>query len=240
MRFRKVALTGVVSLVVVLAVAGLSWKKSASHLASGPTQNKQEAANPVCSESPITAKEFIERIHSVVVHGDLTDMPFLERTLNVKFLGEVKGGRHWAIHHHTDSIVRYRIDSAWNLPITMKLTFYKDNAGDAALINFIMYWPVDYIDHPARNCLKVLARELDNAFGGSFNAYPPAYCDETRRNSKITTDGLCSKNKCLGQGGKNNTYISIGYGYHYANQLIHSFGIDQGPPGVCVPVGPPF
>jgi len=49
---------------------------------------EQDVSNSAthCAKSTMTREEFMEMFRAIAMHGDLTDIPFIEKTLHVKFI----------------------------------------------------------------------------------------------------------------------------------------------------------
>jgi hypothetical protein len=100
--------------VVAFTAALLSGNTTAAEITQKP--------GTTCSNSTLTATQFVEALYAIASHGTLLDIPFIERTLHVQFVSKIvtEGG---IPNPHRKS---YRADSIFGAPISVDLDVNDD------------------------------------------------------------------------------------------------------------------
>lgn len=131
----------------------------------------EKKADPKCEGITLTGEKFLDMIYAIAMHGDLTDVPFIEKTLETKF--EVKhseyDGADGYVYRHTDYVGKDLFGA--DLNVSLKFIEYsqkprtepkrKINLSKSAMLHFEAYgqvWP----------CFNVTVNQFAEKFGGSF------------------------------------------------------------------------
>jgi hypothetical protein len=143
---------------------------SASLLLCAGVANAREqtsAATPApltqCKETSLNGDRFLEMFHAIVMHGNMRDIPFIEKTLQVKF--EVTKESESAHRTH------YSVKSILNAPIKVDLDVWDNDAklskgSDIAIMRFGNS-NHQYFFH---SCLHIKQSKFKNYFGNQFGS----------------------------------------------------------------------
>jgi hypothetical protein len=155
-----------------------------------------------CSKSSLTGDQFLDMFYAIAMHGDLRDIPFIEKTLQVKFQSEyeLRGGK-TNIHN-----VLYHATSILNAPIYVTLDVSDDNDEHnlddrSAILRF----------HGWEQCLQIPESKFQDKFGG----------DNHRPRLPV------SWGKYLNGVGKNNARMLVGYVWQVNPGFVSMPGISQ-------------
>jgi hypothetical protein len=71
-----------------------SVAKADAPMPNGTTQSpaQQQSRDIQCSQAKLTQEKFLDMLYAIAMHGDMTDVPFLEKTLELKFTLKGKQG----------------------------------------------------------------------------------------------------------------------------------------------------
>lgn len=140
-------------------------------VAQTQTQRKPLPSPPpdYCKQFSLTGPKFLELIQTVIDHGDLTDVPFIEKALGTKLdmSYPIIGGQPYTINPD------YRSNEVLGNPISTWLSVNKSKAlqSEGNMIAF-----VEFTDHPENksyptfieDCLQIPAAHFSAYFGGHF------------------------------------------------------------------------
>jgi hypothetical protein len=115
-----------------------------------------------CRKYTLTADKFMDAFHSIAMHGDLRDIPFIEKTLQLKFDSKQGGGNpHRMI---------YRADSLFSAPIYLYLDVSDDNddknlSNGLAALQFTGPQNVEFF----QQCMHISIAQFSKKFRGEIN-----------------------------------------------------------------------
>ena len=117
-----------------------------------------------CSKATITGAQLLDKIHAIAMHGDLTDIPFIERTLETKF--EVK---HESFDVGKEKPVRrdvYSSNFLFGLPIRVSvgLELGREHQLDINSIALMRFMDPEVF----HDCLGIESSDFDAKFGKKF------------------------------------------------------------------------
>ena len=167
------------------------------------TPAADKKADPKCEGITLTGEKFLDLFHTIAMHGDLTDVPFIEKTLETKFEVKTSGGR----AHYTSKVL-------FGAPMHTELVFdVERNPSDK--VYFIAR--MDF-DANIYQCFGIAAQQFKDKFGGPF--FP---------SSTSHGGSLASFSRTIENVGKDGTKITVTYMYNSKNQTsyVYSFNISQ-------------
>lgn len=187
--------------VLCVVVATPAWA-----LGDGPLLEK---LNPKCIGTNITGEKFLDMFYAIAMHGDLTDVPFIEKTLETKF--DVKYFNSDDGKGHKYKRAQYYKKSLFNGPMWVTLEFDVERDPAAIYSNSI-----GRIDFDGRiECLGIAKAAFNKKFG-----WPDRAPDAVLGGNHGTSESITQP---LGAIGKDGTELKVGYGYNGAieNPLIY-------------------
>jgi hypothetical protein len=207
------------SLVSVATVLGFVFVAGAAG-AAGIAPNANLPAKPYtqqkdCSKSVLTSEKFLELFYTIAMHGDLTDIPFIEKTLQVKLTHKyaMEGGK------PNPHRIIYGAANILGAPLYAGLDVTVDHDQQIARedIGIIRFGDLSK-DSFFIKCLHISSLELSKYFGGHFHEVP-------------NPDSFISigAGKQLGKIGKNGSKISVGYSYNTDDNIVDGISIHQNP-----------
>jgi len=202
----------------LVASAGVALLLSAQAAAAQPVIAPQTAPQNIpsyCQRSTLTAVEFMQTIQTIVAHGDLTDIAFIEKKLKTKFTVSYDLQADGTPDRQA---VFFKSDQTLGSPIPAQLhIFYaKSKQRETHIIaalgiggntsNFI------------ENCLHITAGNFISFFGGDFFGGP---------GRKFMPEATGTQTK--GRSGMNGSKIRLNFVYKFEGNLITGVGILQEP-----------
>jgi hypothetical protein len=128
---------------------------TASALEPAPKENPPASAKVDCSKAKLTGKQFLDMFHAIAMHGDLSDIPFIEKTLQMKITRTSNAGA-WSV---------YEGGSVTDGPISVSVSVKNDggyNLGsDFARADFELTLPII-------QCSPITRSQFHNYFGGGI------------------------------------------------------------------------
>jgi hypothetical protein len=190
---------------------------------TSPTQIKPYNLLPDCKIGKLNTESLMMEISSIIEHGDLTDIPFAEKTFQTKFREEPAK----TFNGQADpQRILFQTDQIAGSPIhaDVSLSRSKFNAPKDQFIGYM----VIYDEHSAglktafiEDCIDVSSRKFSSHFGGDFvpihdNDDPSPYATQYRQQLFP---------------GKNNTMLelSISADYMRPDNPVVAVGISQMP-----------
>jgi hypothetical protein len=168
---------------------------------------------PNCKQSTFTSEKFIELFYTIAMHGDLTDIPFLENVLQVNFTHQfaVENGKpnpHWIVYGGVIPQAPFSVGLEVRTDRDEQLRW-----GWIAEMTF-----GDSNDQTIHDCLGIASSELAGKFEGRPITSP-------------LTDGapFMSGTEQLHDVGKFGTTIRINYTYGMHDGVIDGASIRQSP-----------
>jgi len=163
-------------------------------------------AKPDCKKSALTQEKFVEMMHAIITHGDLTDIAFIEKTLEVKFKEiadpDLKG-------FHNAHIPGTQIFVVLSLPPERtELDFHHL---DKIVANF-------------QDCGYLTKEKFNQVFGGSFNE--DAITLDSNSGGRMHMSGFLI-DASQDMKGKNDTIMSVRYMRKDKSSIISSAKIWQ-------------
>lgn len=126
----------------------------------------------------------MDQFHTIVMHGDLWDIPFLEEALQTKFQ---------KLNSLSDYREEYKADSVLNAPVTVFLAII----ADAEHKKYRVTLKFGY-NNFLPGCLRVAVSQFESYFGSGFNRI-------------VSTDGLETSGGKTLNGAAENPKIGVGY-----------------------------
>jgi len=80
-----VVLFAAIAVLTVMTTASAYAQQLVAPSAAPPPNSK-------CGESSLTQEKFLNMVHEIAMHGDLTDVAFIEKRLQLKFTPEIRSG----------------------------------------------------------------------------------------------------------------------------------------------------
>jgi hypothetical protein len=121
-----------------------------------------------CGKSKLTGAQFMEMFHTIAMHGDLRDIPFIEKTLGIKFTHE-----HPLVAEDKRNIhqINY-MAGIYGTPIGVTMKISDDN-DDQNLSDNIAVIVFTYSNDFSK-CLHITRKQFESYFGGEFVHLPSA------------------------------------------------------------------
>jgi hypothetical protein len=127
------------------------------------------SAPAYCKKSTLNSVEFLQLIQTIIAHGDLTDIPFLEKILGTRFNSTYDVARDSS---SDNQIVRLRSDDIFGNPIEVfLLIFYAKSQQQKS--GFTAALRIGGRPNFIENCLHIPDSEFVSFFGGNFAGVPP-------------------------------------------------------------------
>jgi len=173
-----------------------------------------------CKQSNLSGVALMQAVHTIITHGDLTDIVFTEKTLETKFSSKSYAQ---TIHGTPDTGgVLYQVDNALGSPIRVSLfiNYSKERQLKSNLIAGISIKSGLFLNSDANfivDCLKISESDFSDYFGGGFLVNLATCCG----------DPYAEANKEPGSLGKNNSRIYLGIDYVIRNNAISEIQIAQ-------------
>jgi hypothetical protein len=167
-----------------MLIAGLMFciplnESMAAELAPNATgQTSQPQANIKCENTTLTQGQFLDMLHAVVTHGDLIDVPFIEKTLQTKLELQADTGpihdRNLDSRHYLSNFV---LDS--HIGISLAVSFNpaeyekgKEPAHDRE--GSIDVWVLHKTISSFKDCRYLNNDQFKQVFGSDFVEHPAA------------------------------------------------------------------
>jgi hypothetical protein len=138
-------------------LAGVATLMAQFAWAQTPVGNASQAGpmSPAyCKQSTMTADQFMQLVKDIMRHGDLTDIPFLERTFRTKF---------------TVNQLDYRSGQMLGAPIQVDI--HRANLGTWVSIGTEVVPPTEH--GFLQECLHLSKDDMYSTFGPGFRSLPP-------------------------------------------------------------------
>lgn len=164
-----------------------------------------------CDGITLTSEKFLDMFYAVAMHGDLADVPFIEKTLEIKLSGQTDDYQDKNNHHYKEGSYSSRLVAY--TPIDASLDFKNfDEPGTTNSPFGIMRFNVEY------GCFSTAIENLENRFNGGFNTGFVSGGGSTKSRYK-KLDGV----------GKNGSVIIIAASYseNDPNKFLYSLVIRQ-------------
>jgi hypothetical protein len=169
-----------------------------------------------CKISTLDGSQLMQSIEKLIVHGDLTDVTFIETILRTKFSLGYGTKLDGSVDKQT---LIYRTDYIQGSPIqaTLYLNYNKEKQlkyDEIALLTFDnRYFPSPYVSY-IQDCLQISTTDFYSIFGNSFSL-------------GIGTDGSSEAGGTQQQGdpGKNGTILYLNIGYDINTKIIDHVSI---------------
>jgi hypothetical protein len=171
-----------------------------------------------CKQSTLTGVYFLRLIKTIVAHGNLTDVPFIENTLNAKFAlsyyATTPDGKPdtEALFYHANGIFGSPITDALWIDGSKELQL---RSGRIALMSIDAQSLPDLNSNFMRDCLHIPISSFYSFFGGHFFG------------GIINGRGAATRQITIV--GKNQSIMSLNIGYDPEDSLVDHVGIDQRP-----------
>lgn len=129
---------------------------------------KPKKKDPSCSKYKLTGEKFLDMFYAVATHGDLTDVPFIERTLKTKF--DIKYSEGEDSNHKRYKRAYYSSKSLSGTPINLTLSFDVEREPDMDFPKLTMMrinnngYNFNFINQ----CLAIPNTHFAQKFGGYF------------------------------------------------------------------------
>ncbi len=187
--------------VVLMSTAHAAWAQPPAQQLTPPGTAPSDSAQPAyCKQSTLTGPKFLDLLHAIIKHGDLTDITFLQNTLGTKFsftYGKKPDGA------QDSNSLFYTSDQIMENPIPVTVSIFKgkkaqEAAGEIASVRFEPVSQDIFI-----KCLKLTAANFVSLFGretGGGSGGPLS----------IGGGVIETKNR-----GTNGTKLKILFGYNY-------------------------
>jgi hypothetical protein len=161
-------------IIVSLAFCAVSASAADSiqHISIPPGSTPPPPPPIDCSKYSLTGEKFMELYHDIAMHGNLKDIPFIEKTLQVKFKSEyeVVSGDKPDIHD-----IHYQALSLLGAPININMEIIDDNDTEnvrpgVAGISFSSgsYASTNYIEQ----CLRITRDQFASYFTTEATPFP--------------------------------------------------------------------
>ncbi len=160
----------------------------------------EKKADAKCEGITLTGEKFLDMFHAIYMHGDLTDAPFIEKTLQTEF--DVKYHNNQDSKNHNYKRATYSTKSILGAPIEMTLAF--DVERDPKIENNFI-GSIRLIAN-IHDCLGVTVQDIEKTFGVHFHPSHPRAFDNNDR-PVIVTNNMASTRI----DGKNDSTIRINF-----------------------------
>jgi hypothetical protein len=193
--------------------------------------NSKPEETVVCTQPAETSTKFIEAYHAIALHGDLKDIAFIEKQLQIKLRAVSSLSDKYPPNKKPH---QYEADSLWGNPIKVTLIII-DDPHQIVIINGQYVHP-DYDAYLSfqgpdwsfiHNCLRIpetdFTRPLGDGFKEENEAFPHAPGSE--------------KSKDMESVAEKNARIQVTYAYLKKDNLIYDAAIKQMPPKITLPSG---
>jgi hypothetical protein len=181
---------------------------------SGTPQPVVHQATDYCKSSTLSSATFLNLIHTIVAHGDLTDVAFIEKTLGAKFNFD----QDWSWDRTAvPNVLHLRSDEVLGSPITATLAISKIksqqlNGGYIAAIS--MHGPPNFIS----DCFHIPIHYFSSAFDDNFVFRPTG---------EGVPSGMYTQLK--GVFGKNGSQMIVSFSFEFKDNIVDSVAITQEP-----------
>lgn len=186
-------------------------------------QTKVAAASKECTNTALTKEKFLEMVKAIIQHGDLSDVPFIEKTLQMKF----EWHRTWEARNQNE---RYEFFSLQGSKIRVRLRVnphYRNN-GSEIEPKWMAAGTLEFQDivgggMVSPGCSPLTKDLIEHEFvGKDFSE------------TEMTGVGrFYGRN--FGATGKNGTAIRIEYAPDFNSHKVNAFMIHQAAPAVTPP-----
>lgn len=161
----------------------------------------EKKADPKCEGITLTGEKFLDMFYAIAMHGDLTDVPFIEKTLETKF--EVKYHELSSQQNYNYKRAEYSTKTILGAPIEVSFSF--DVARDPRIVNnFVGMLRINsgIKGFSVFECIGLTEQQIRNKFTGP-NLAPD------RNSGYIPLEGV----------GKDNSIVNIAYMYSSKNSM---------------------
>ncbi len=209
----------VFGLCVVMTAPAWALGDSAEQKTDAPKVDAKEATpaaekidDKKCEGITLTGEKFLDMFHSIAMHGDLTDVPFIEKTLKTKLKGTSTDDEDEKHYHNKSG--RFTGKAVLGAPMDIQLFFNSKHVAEIKnRTSGIMH-----IDRGIYKCLGITIDEFEKKFGGVFS-----FGFATGGGSTMTKD------KALGEIGKDGSRINVvgAYNSNDPQRIVHGVTIRQ-------------
>ncbi len=143
-----------VAMVVFFVSVGPAWAKNEAAV------EDKKSADIHCSETGLTSERFVDMLYTIVSHGDLRDVDFIESTFQTKFTtrpsaSETQSPKTGALHYEGNSILGF--------PAIITLDVSHNPRMKRTKIGFLK------VSIDSDNCLEIKSQDIEKKFGAKFN-----------------------------------------------------------------------
>ena len=179
---------------------------------------KPKKKPPVCSQYKLTADKFLDAFHAIAMHGDLTDVAFIEKTLQTKF--EVEYSDREDKHNHKYKRAFYTGKSMFDAPIYVRLSFDVEREPEmdfpsGAQIDISSRRDINFISE----CLAFSAGDFKQKFEKEFKG---VFIEHSSSHGAYK-----SGDTTLIMPGKSASKMTVGYTRNTEEQIIIDVGMGQ-------------
>lgn len=177
-----------------------------------------------CKQSTLSGPAFIQLLDTIIKHGDLTDVAFVERTLGVKFAMSYG----WGLDGNPDpKKLDYQSDQMLGDPIHLILDIDTSRQKKGHQIEFITFQDIPTYGINGSfivDCLHMSAYDFPSFFGkGFFTGLPAGPLPGEPVGPPASVDAM----KNLDSSGKDNTSIELKFGYNTTDLTVNQISIVQ-------------
>ena len=147
--------------VVMTAPAWALGEAPKVEAAKEATPTAEKKADPKCEGITLTGEKFLDLFHAIAMRGDLTDVPFIEKTLETKFDVKYSDGVDARQHHYKRATYNSKI--FFGAPMDISLAF---NVEPEPLAN-TKSGAIMKIEGTIWRCLAISSAQIKQKFGGT-------------------------------------------------------------------------
>jgi hypothetical protein len=202
-------------LLAAVSVTGIFDVHAATAQPVSATQPPVQSTLPYCKRSTLTNVEFMQTVQTIISHGDLTDIPFIEKTLRTKFTISYGLQSDGAPDRQT---VFFNSNQILDSPIPTQLRIFNAKSQQIQTHMIAALAMGDSQSNFMETCLHITAGYFCSFFGGNFFGGPAGKFIPEATGTQVKDSS-----------GKNGSKIRLNFVYKLQGNLVTGAGILQRP-----------
>jgi len=179
--------------------------------AQNSSLSSSQGTNSNCSQSQLTQDQFIDVVRAIAMHGDLTDVAFIEKTLQVKLMPQTLSeyekehypdGRHYLVDSVLGSRMRFDLGVGFNSNEHDWDKEPKEN--ERSTLRFFV------VQNAFHDCKSLTPEHFNSRFGGNFFNGPAGTLPLNPQTGEMSSGGALQGGS-QNFAGKDGTKMNVSY-----------------------------